>query len=413
MGETMSKIWGGAFSKKTSEKLNKFMSAENLEVDAKLIPYEIKGSKAHVKMLMEQGIIKQEEGEEILKALGEIEQEWKEGKFKLKEELEDVHMNVESAVSERTPHGKKIHTARSRNDQVNLVMRMYMKNGIIDIKELVKKLQNSFLVQSKKKIASINKTSKTTQDKPGPIIIPGYTHTRVAQPLKLAMWAEGYIESLNKDLERLEQVYARIDKNPLGACALTGTSWNIDPKKTAKELGFKEVEKNPFNTISSRGELEAELLFVISLVSMKLSRISEEIIWLSYVGIVELPEEYCTGSSIMPNKKNPDGLELIRGKSGRIYGNLVNVLTILKGLMSGHNADTQETKKPVMDSVEQITACLEIMSEIIEKIEWNESKIKEELEKGNAYATEKANELVKKGMSFREAHEQVGKSLKK
>lgn len=372
------------------------MSAENLEVDAKLIPYEIKGSKAHVKMLMEQGIIKQEEGKAILKALGEIEQEWKQGKFKLKEELEDVHMNVESAVSERTLHGKKMHTARSRNDQVNLVMRMYIKEKIKEIIELVKKLQKSFITQGKKGI-----------------VIPGYTHTRVAQPLKLAMWAEGYVESLNTNLERLEQAYARIDKNPLGACALTGTSWNIDPKKTAKELGFKEVEKNPFNTISSRGELEAELLFVISLISMKLSRISEEIIWLSYNGIIELPEEYCTGSSIMPNKKNPDGLELIRGKSGRIYGNLVSVLTILKGLMSGHNADTQETKKPVMDSVEQITACLEIMSEIIEKIEWNESKIKEELEKGDAYATEKANELVKKGMSFREAHEQVGKELKK
>ncbi len=392
----MSKIWGGVFTKKTSEKLNEFMSAENLEVDSKLIPYEIKGSKAHVKMLTEQGILKQEEGVAIIKALEEIEQEWKNGKFKLKEELEDVHMNVESAVSEKTQHGKKMHTARSRNDQVNLVMRMYMKDAIKEIKEQVKKLQEAFLVQAKKEI-----------------VIPGYTHTRVAQPLKISMWAEGYVESLDNDVERLEQLYNRVDKNPLGACALTGTSWNIDPKKTAKELGFKEVEKNPFNTISSRGELEAELLFVISLISMKLSRMSEELIWLSYVGIVELPEEYCTGSSIMPNKKNPDGLELIRGKSGRIYGNLVSVLTILKGLMSGHNADTQETKKPVIDSVEQITACLDTMSEIIEKIKWNESKIKEELEKGNAYATEKANELVKKGMSFREAHEQVGKSLKK
>ena len=190
-------------------------------------------------------------------------------------------------------------------------------------------------------------------------------------------------------------------------------AWNIDPKKTAKEMGFAGIEDNPFKTISMRGKLEAELLFDISLIGMKLSKMAEELILLSYVGIVEIPEEYCTGSSIMPNKKNPDGLELIRGKTGRMYGNLVTVLSILKGLMSGHNADTQETKKPVMDSTEQVIGCLDLISEIVKGIKWNNKKIKEELDKGNAYATQMADELVKKGMSFRDAHKEIGKKLKK
>lgn len=388
-------LWGGIFSKEPSKRLIEFMSAENMEMDEKLIPYDIQGSKAHVQMLTDQGILKEEEGKEILKALDEVLEEWKQGKFKLKKELEDIHMNIEAKVTEKTEFGKKMHTARSRNDQINLDMRLYMKDAIKAIQEQIKKLQQGYKVHEKEEE------------------FVGYTHTRVAQPLKLSTWANGYVESLNKDLERLKQLYSRVNKNPLGACAIGGTGWNIDPKKTAKILGFEGIEENPFATISFRGELEAELLFSISLISMKLSKISEELIWLSYTGLIELPEEYCTGSSIMPNKKNPDALELIRGKTGRTYGNLVNVLTILKGTMSGHNADSQETKKPVMDSVAQILQCLDILAEIIGKLKFNKEKIKEELEKGNAYATLQADKLVKKGMSFREAHEKVGKSLKK
>lgn len=388
-------LWGGIFSKDPSKKLLEFMSSENIKIDEKLFPYDILANIAHVKMLVDQKIIRKNEGEEIIKALEEINEEWKKGTITLKQELEDVHMNIEHLVTEKTKFGKKMHIAKSRNDQVNLDMRLYMKDKIKEIEKNIKKLQKSFLIH--------NKTFE----------IPGYTHTRVAQPIKLSLWANGYSESLKKDLQRLKEIYSRIDVNPLGACAIGGTTWNIDPKKTAAYLDFGGVEKNPFSTITFRGELEAELLFAISLISMKLSRISEELIWLSYVGIIKIPEEYCTGSSIMPNKKNPDALELIRGKTGRIYGNLLNVLVTLKGLMSGHNADTQETKKPVIDSAEQINPCLEILSEIIEKISWNKTKIKEELEKGNAYATIKADKLVKKGMSFREAHEKIGKSLKK
>jgi len=382
-------IWSGIFSKKPSKKLNEFMSKENIAVDSKLVKYEILASKAHVKMLAAQKILKKKEADGILVAIAKIE---KQG-FVLKQEYEDVHMNLEKAVTQLTSYGKKMHTARSRNDQINTLMRLYMKDACAGLKKQIKEVQKAFKKHSKG-------------------VIPGYTHTRVAQPLKLKIWSEGYILALNNDIERLEQVYKRINKNPLGACALTGTSWNIDPKKTAKLLGFTGIEKNPFMTISFRGELEAELLFIIALISMKLSRLSEELILLSYVGIVELPEEYCTGSSIMPNKKNPDALELIRGKSGRMYGNLLNVLTILKGLMSGHNADTQETKKPVMDSVEQISSCLDIISEILGGLKWNSKKAKQELERGNAQATQMADELVRKGMSFRDAHKKIGEYLK-
>lgn len=395
-------IWGGIFSKEPSNKLIEFMSAENIEIDEKLIPYDIQGNKAHVKMLISQGILKENEGKEILKALDEILDEWKKGKFKLDKNLEDVHMNIEDAVTKKTEFGKKMHTARSRNDQINLDMRLYMRDAIKAIESEIKKLQKAFSVHI-----------KDEKEKNKEMEIPGYTHTRVAQPLKLSMWTQGYIEMLNKDLERLKDLYKKVNKNPLGACAIAGTSFNINPEKTAKELGFESVEPNPFATISSRGELESELLFTIALISMKLSKLSEELIFFSYLGLVKLPEEFCTGSSIMPNKKNPDPLELIRGKTGRMYGNLVNVLTVMKGTMSGHNADTQETKKPVIDSIAQILSCLDIMSEIIGKIEWNKEKCKEELEKGNAYATLEADELVKKGMSFREAHKKVAEKLKK
>ncbi len=388
-------LWGGAFSKDPSAKLIEFMSAENIGIDERLIPYDIEGNKAHVKMLAEQKILKKKEAEEIVKALDSIMQEWKDGKFRLDKKFEDVHMNIEQAVTKKTEAGKKMHTARSRNDQVNLDMRLYMRDALSSIAAEVKKLQGSY-----------GKYSSGEE-------FIGYTHTRVAQPLKLSLWANGYVESFNKDLERLEQIHARMNVNPLGACAIGGTTWNIDPEKTAKALGFEGVEKNPFATISMRGELETEVLFEISMLSMKLSKIAEELIWLSYVGIVELPEEYCTGSSIMPNKKNPDPLELIRGKTGRIYGNLLNVLTIMKGTMSGHNADTQETKRPVMDSVSEILKCLEMLSEIISRLRLKKEKIKSQLQSGNAYATSQAGERGRKGMSFREAHEKVGKTLKK
>jgi argininosuccinate lyase len=389
-------LWSGRFSKNPKKNVLEFNSKENIEVDEKLVQYDILGSIAHVKMLKKQKILKPNEADEIIRALHEVLDEWKEGRFKLDPSLEDVHMNVEVAVSKKTPHGKKMHTARSRNDQVNLDMRLYMRDKITELIKSLKELQKSFKTQAKDVVT-----------------IPAHTHTRIAQPITNKFLADAYVVSFEKDIERLEQLYKRVNKNPLGACAIAGTTWNIDRDYTAKLLGFEGVEKNALETINSRGELEAELAFICALISTQFSRIAEDLIWLSYVDLVELPEEYCTGSSIMPNKMNPDVLELIRGRSGRVYGNLISILTILKGTPTGHNADTQETKRAVIDSIETLLACASILAEIIERIKWKNEKCEELIRKGYGRATLIADELTKKGMPFREAHEKVGKLIKK
>lgn len=395
-------LWGGRFSKDPKKNVVQFNSSENISVDGRLVPYDIAGSIAHVKMLKKQKILVGAEADEIVKALEELLEEWKSGKFKLDPSLEDVHMNVETAASKKTPHGKKMHTARSRNDQVNLDMRLYMRD---EVKELIGLLGTirSLLVSS----GGSQGSGKSS------VIIPAHTHTRVAQPITSKFWADAYSVSFKKDVERLEQLYVRINKNPLGACAISGTTWNIDRKETAKLLGFSGVEENELETISSRGELESELAYICSLVCTQLSRIAEDIIWLSYAGLVEIPEEYCTGSSIMPNKMNPDALELVRGRSARVYGNLITLLTLMKGTPTGHNADTQETKRAVMDSIDITKACLTITSEIVGNIKWNSEKGEELIRKGYGRATLLADKLAMGGVPFREAHEQVGKLVKK
>lgn len=389
-------LWGGRFSKNTKKNLLLFNSSDNILIDENLVEYDIVGSIAHVKMLAKQKLIKQEESDAILKALNEVLSEWKSGTFKLDKSLEDVHMNVEVAVTKKTPHGKKMHTARSRNDQVNLDMRLYMRDQVNSLLLAVKKLQDAFVLFGKSNIT-----------------IPAHTHTRVAQPITSKFYSNAYTVSFGKDIERLEQFYKRLNRSPLGACALAGTSLPIDREYTAKLLGFDSVEENSLETISSRGELEAELVFICSVLATKLSRIAEDMIWFSYVGLVELPEDYCTGSSIMPNKMNPDVFELIRGRTGKINGNLVNLLTIMKGTPTGHNADTQETKKAVMDSIETILASLLISAEIILKIKWNKKKADELIKVNYATATILADDLVKQGIPFREAHEKVGSLIKK
>ena len=389
-------LWGGRFSKDLKKNVLEFNSGENISVDEKLVPYDIQGSIAHVKMLKAQKIINADEADEIVKALEEVLVEWKNGKFKLDPALEDVHMNVEIAVSKKTPHGKKMHTARSRNDQINLDMRLYLRDEVKEVAELLKMAQKALVEQGKRSVD-----------------IPAHTHTRIAQPITNKIWGEAHSISLEKDAERLKQLFARINKNPLGACAISGTTWKIDRNMTAKLLGFDGVEENPLETISSRGELEAEFAFICSLITTQLSRIAEDLIWLSYCWLVEIPEEYCTGSSIMPNKMNPDVLELVRGRTGRVYGDLMAILTIMKGTPTGHNADTQETKRAVMDSIDTTKACLAISAEIISKIKWNREKGEELIRKGYGRATVLADKLAMGGMTFREAHEKVGKLVKK
>jgi len=389
-------LWGGRFRKDPKKAVLAFNSKESISIDERLVPYDIIGSIAHVSMLKKQKILNAEEADAILEALGAVKDEWESGRFKLDPSLEDVHMNVEVQVTKRTPHGKAMHTARSRNDQVNLDMRLYMRDEADRAISSLKSIQKALKVQGSQAVA-----------------IPAHTHTRVAQPITNRFWGDAYGVSFGKDIERLLQIRKRINRNPLGACAIAGTTWDIDRKYTAKLLGFDSVEENELETISSRGELESELVFCLSLISVQLSRIAEDLIWFSYIGLVELPEEYCTGSSIMPNKVNPDALELVRARSARVMGNLMAILALMKGTPTGHNADTQETKRMVMDSFDTAIPCLEITAEIVGKIKWDKGKGEELIRNGYARATLLADKKAMQGTPFRKAHEEVGTLIRK
>jgi argininosuccinate lyase len=388
-------LWGGRFSKGPDKGILEFNSAENIRLDDKLVPYDIIGSIAHVKMLKKQGILSKTESAEIIKALKGIMKDWERGKFKLDAKLEDVHMNIETAVSKKTKHGKKMHTARSRNDQVLLDMRMYMRDQMIVLAKAMSDMQKSFAKLAKKDGVMV-----------------GYTHTRVAQPITISLWCDAQVQALARDMERLQECYARVNQNPLGACAIAGTPWDIDRGYTAKLLAFDGVQENEFDTIGSRGEVEAELLSALSIMMSRLSGLAAELIWLSQKELVGLPDEFCTGSSIMPNKKHPDALELIRGRASRVHSNLFHLLSVKKGLISGYHSDMQETKFALMSGIGTTQASLTVMAKLVEKLKFDQGAIKQELERGYAQATEIADQLAMDGMPFREAHEKAGKLVK-
>ncbi|OIO21592.1 argininosuccinate lyase [Candidatus Micrarchaeota archaeon CG1_02_47_40] len=388
-------LWGGRFSSSPKEKLLKYNSGENAQLDSLLIPYDIQGSIAHVKMLQKQKILSASEAGAILSALKKVLQNYKEGKFTLNPSLEDVHMNVEAEVTRLTPHGKKMHTARSRNDQVILDTRLYMREEIIRIAEL---------------LLSLCKSLESLKQRSSPF--PAYTHTRIAQPITLSYWSESFQQSFLRDFERLLSLYSRANINPLGACAVAGTGWSIDRAYTAKLLGFEGVQENAHDVSTSRGELEGEMLFVLAEIMIKLSRISEELIFLSQKGLVSLPDEYCTGSSIMPQKKNADFLEIMRARSSRLIGSLTAILSIQKGLISGYNSDSQETKPLLFSSIDIAKGSLEIMADALLSMETDKAAILKELENGYACATELADLLAKKGVPFRSAHEITGEIVK-
>ncbi|MEM4389607.1 MAG: argininosuccinate lyase [Candidatus Micrarchaeia archaeon] len=396
----MKPLWGGRFSEKPAELLLQFASAENIQVDAALVPYDIKGSIAHALMLAKSGVLEKGEAKAIISALRQALGEFEKGSFVLRLEDEDVHMNIERLLGAKIGDvGKKLHTARSRNDQVNLDMRLYLRDK-------ANELESELLGAAKALLA----LAKTTIG----IILPGYTHTRVAQPITAAFWAHAHAEALLRCAQRVEDVYPRLNANPLGACAVAGTSWPIDRNYTAQLLGFESVQQNALDVVTSRGESEAELAAVCALAMARLSIIATDLILYSSpeLGFVELPEEYCTGSSIMPQKKNPDALELIRGRAARVAGNLSSLLAIQKGLPSGHNADTQETKRLAMDSLATTLACLHILTEIVRKLEFDSEKAIAACERNYAVATDLADLLARKGVPFRIAHEIVGNLLR-
>ena len=389
------KLWGGRFDSQPAGELFDFLSAEDAALDQKLALYDVEGSLAHVCMLSKQKILPKQEAAGILSALMKLHSQAAEGKFMVDPALEDVHTNVEAAVTAITPNGKNMHTARSRNDQVSLDTRFYMRDAINALSSALLSLQSS-----------LSQLAKND----GPL--PSYTHFQVAQPVSVSFWAHAHWQEFGRDLSRLEQLYGRVNLNPLGSGAVAGTTWQIDRECTSKLLGFSGPTANPMDTVSARGELEAELLSGLALAMIHCSKIAEDIILLSNKRLIALPDEYSTGSSMMPQKKNPDPLELIRGKAGRMLGLQVMALSVMKGLPSGYNKDTQETKFALMGGVDAALASFSILAKIIPKLEFSREKIAEELEEGFACATELADLLAKKGVPFRQAHEITGGIVK-
>jgi len=390
----MKKLWSGRFRQKTSGTVEAF--TESISFDKKLWRHDIKGSAAHARMLARQRIITKKEADAIVAGLQQISASIEKDRFPFSPELEDIHMNIESALTEKIgPAGKKLHTARSRNDQVAVDLRLYLKDEMQKIILLLARLQKTFI-----KIA----------EKYQGTIMPGYTHLQRAQPVLLGHHLLAYVEMFQRDRERFRDCLKRTDVCPLGACALSGTSLPTDRAYTAKLLGFREVSGNSIDSVSDR-DFALEFLSCAAIAMMHLSRLAEELILWSTeeFRFIELSDRFTTGSSIMPQKKNPDVAELMRGKTGRVYGNLVALLTLMKGLPLAYNRDMQEDKLPVFDSVETLEACLAVLDEMMRDLKFNRTRLR--LTAGEAYstATDIAEYLVRKGVPFREAHEITGR----
>ncbi len=372
----------------------------SLRVDREMIMEDIWLNQAHVIMLERQGIISREDAAKILSTLDSLKKEAMRGGFQLKEELEDVHMNVESYVTERVGKaGGKMHTARSRNDQVVTDVRMKLREEILETVGLLITLDRTLL-----KLAEKSKSK----------VMPGYTHLQHAQPITLGFWASSYAEMFLRDIERMLSSYSRANSSPLGACALAGTSFPIDRKLTARLLGFDSMQQNALDAVSSR-DFILESLSALAILTSNLSKLSEELVLWSTeeFSLLEMPDEFSAGSSIMPQKKNPDLAELIRGSAGRTYGNLVQALTAVKGITSGYNRDLQEDRALLWDSFRVVNSSVEIMNGILNGVKWNDKRMLALVEDGFSCATELANSLVmNKGMPFRKAHSVTGKLVK-
>ncbi|OQY10086.1 MAG: argininosuccinate lyase [Fusobacteriia bacterium 4572_132] len=387
------KLWGGRFTEKTSEIMDEFNAS--IQFDKRMYAEDIEGSIAHSKMLAKQGIIEENEMEEIHTGLNQILDEIKKGEFKFSVEDEDIHMNIERRLIEIIGAvGGKLHTGRSRNDQVAVDVRLYLKKEIKAIRELLLSLEEVFI-----NVAEENKR----------VILPGYTHMQRAQPILFGHHIMAYYQMIKRDIERLDDCYKRINVLPLGAGALAGTTFPIDRAFVAKELGFAGVTENSLDSVSDR-DFIIELNFVISMVMMHLSRLSEEIvIWsTTEFGFVTLSDTYSTGSSIMPQKKNPDAAELIRGKAGRVYGDLIGILSVMKNLPLAYNKDTQEDKEGVFDAIDTVKLSLKVFMGMVETMKVNEENMKKAIYAGFTNATDVADYLAKNGLPFREAHKVVG-----
>ena len=388
--------WGGRFSEPTDEFVKIF--GASVFFDKILAPYDIAGSRAHATMLQEVGLLTEDEKDQILTGLDQILEEINTGKFEWSVALEDVHMNIESRLTQLIGNaGKKLHTGRSRNDQVATDIRLYLRDQVDDILVEINRLQQALLDLAEKEASTI---------------LPGFTHLQAAQPVSFGHHMMAYFEMLTRDAERLVDCRKRMNSMPLGSAALAGTTYPINRERTAELLNFDRICLNSLDGVSDR-DFAIEFLSAASMIMMHLSRFSEELIlWSSaQFNFIELPDSFCTGSSIMPQKKNPDVPELVRGKTGRVYGNLTSMLTIMKSQPLAYNKDNQEDKEPLFDTVDTLKACLRVFADMVPTIETQRDTMYNSTKKGYTTATDLADYLVNKGLAFRDAHEVVGKSV--
>lgn len=388
------KLWGGRFSKPTDNLMESF--SESVSFDKKLYKYDILGSIAHAKMLAKQGIISEEEAEIIVTALRKIKQTIDNGEFEFHIEDEDIHMNIERMLIEMVGKvGGKLHTARSRNDQIALDIRLLLREVTIEIIDRLNVLL--------RKIVKLAKDNIDT-------VMPGFTHMQHAQPILFSHYLLAYYEKFKRDTERFHDNLKRIDVMPLGSGALAGTSFPIDRRFVAEQLQFSHISRNSVDAVSDR-DFAIEFLSNVAIFSMHTSRFAEEMVIFSTseFNFLDLPDEFCTGSSIMPQKKNPDAVELIRGKTARTYGNLIQLLTLMKSLPLSYNRDMQEDKESLFDSIDTILNVLNIIIKFLPNIKPNRESLENALKEGFITATDLADYLTKKGMPFRESHKVVGK----
>jgi argininosuccinate lyase len=394
MSQTTKKPWGGRFEAPT----NKLVEAFNASVDfdKRLVLEDIAGSKAHVKMLGTVGILEPHEVSAILEGLEKVLLEIESGTFPWRVELEDVHMNVETRLKEIIGAvAGKLHTARSRNDQVALDFRLWVKRASLRMAQKLGDLREVMLQEAERNFG---------------IIMPGYTHLQVAQPILLSHWFMAYFEMFSRDISRFVDAANRMNASPLGAGALAGTPWQIDRFATALELGLKEPTRNSLDSVGSR-DFALEFLSAASIAMATLSRLSEELILYSSFefGFVTLPDSHTTGSSIMPQKKNPDVSELARGKAGRVFGDLMALLTVVKGTPLAYNKDFQEDKEPVFDAADTLEVILDLYADMLPLATWHSTTTEKAAARGYSTATDLADYLARQGLPFREAHEVVGK----
>lgn len=386
-------LWAGRFKKEINADVNAFNSS--ISFDARMYKHDIMGSQAHAKMLEKQGIISKQDLDEILQGLNDIIQEIEEGKLLFDPEAEDIHMFIEAELTKRYPvSGKKLHTARSRNDQVALDLRLYTRDEMNDIKNMLIELMKVMIEKAKAHTHTI---------------MCGYTHLQRAQPITFAHHLMAYVEMFYRDYTRLEDCLKRMNVSPLGSGALATTTYPIDRMFVAQELGMDDIMYNSLDGVSDR-DYAIELANDLAMIMMHLSRLSEEIIlWCSWeFKYIELDDAYATGSSIMPQKKNPDIAELVRGKSARVINHVSTLLTMMKGLPLAYNKDMQEDKETLFDSIDQVKMCLPVFTDMIKTMKVNVERMKECAAKGFINATDCADYLVKKGRAFRDAYKTTG-----